>query len=90
MMEPSVAWVYPPIAGPGNTVRGAVAAPYTSRWVEQVRKVLTTGVVDTDWLRQQGVSVLYALPGRQRHTQLKNNELLEVRTGVYLIPSGED
>jgi hypothetical protein len=88
MMEPSLAWAYPPIAGPGNMVSGAASAPFRTKWAKQVREVLITGNVDTEWLRQQGVSVLYTgLPGSQKYAPIKNSELLEVRPGVYLVPA---
>ena len=86
MMEPSLAWAYPPIAGPGNTVPGAVSAPLRSEWADQVRGVIATGNIDIEWLKQQRVSVLYTrLPGSQEYTQLENSYLSEVRPGIYLV-----
>ena len=88
MMEPSLAWAYPPIAGPGNTVPGAASAPFRSEWTDQVRKAIATSDVDIEWLKQQSVSVLYTrLPGSQKYTQLEKTYLSEIRPGVYLIPT---
>lgn len=90
MMEPSLAWAYPPVAGPGNKVAGAVSAPLPSEWADQVREVIVTGNVDAEWLMQQGVSVVYTrLPGSQEYTQLANSLLFEIRQGVYLVPDNE-
>lgn len=91
MMEPSLAWAYPPIAGPGNTVALARSAPYHYNVVDRVREVLVTGNVNTDWLRDQNVSVMYTLlPGRKPYRQLNNSDMPEVRPGVYLVPIQQD
>jgi hypothetical protein len=91
LMEPSIAWAYPSLAGPGNTTAGAASAPFTTDWVKQVLKMLATGSVETEWLDQQGANVVYArLPGGSTYTKFSNSDLIEVRPGVYLVISPED
>ena len=91
MMEPSLAWAYPPVAGPGSVVWAAIASPFRANWADQFRKVLATGEVETEWLRREGAWIVYTcLPGGgevKRCTELKNSDLSEVRPGVYLVPA---
>lgn len=93
MMEPSLAWAYPPVAGPGSVVWAAIASPWSANWADQFREVLATGEVETEWLRQEDAWVVYTcLPGGdgvKSCTELKNSDLPEIRPGIYLVPAQE-
>ena len=89
--EPSMAWSYPPIAGPGAKVFQAVAAPWTNQRANKVRQMLTSGEADVPWLQKAGVSVFYACrPQTFTCVELTNTDLFKVRRGVYLIPDPPD
>ncbi|MEK7280934.1 MAG: hypothetical protein AAB037_01100, partial [Chloroflexota bacterium] len=88
MLEPSLAWAYPPVAGPGTRVAGAASAPFRSPWTDQVHQVLATGIVDTEWFSQQGASALYARgPGSPSYAKIDNRDFAEVRPGIYVMIS---
>lgn len=89
--EPSMAWAYPPVAGPGETVYQAVSSPWSNARADKMREILESGDVDVEWLRQQGVSVLYTCwPRTNRCRELTSDELFKVRTGVYFVPNHSD
>ena len=84
--EPSMAWAYPPIAGPGEKVLEAVAAPYTSGQADRMRSMIASGEADVPWLRSKGVSVLYTCtPSNPKCAELTGDGLFKVRRGVYLV-----
>jgi len=91
MGEPSIGWAYPVVAGPGTSVFHAVAAPWTNRWVNELRSMLELGQADVPWLRDSGVSVFYSCrPRTFTCAELINDDMFKVRHGVYVVTdSGE-
>ncbi len=86
MMEPSLAWAYPPIAGSGKTVVEAAAAPWFSEWADRTEEALVTGEVEVEWLKDEGAKVFYTrLPQSKKIVEIDRPGLLLVRPGVYLV-----
>jgi len=91
LMEGSLAWTYPPIAGAGNQVNGAVASPQAHKWSQEAEAAFNTGEIETEWIEKQGASVLYSRwPVSQEARNMSNNDLIQVRPGVYLVPESID
>jgi hypothetical protein len=87
MGEPSIAWAYPPVAGPGTAAFHAISAPSTTKRAEKLRDMLASGEADVSWLQKSGVSVLYTCRPRTFVCEdLENKDLFKVRRGVYLVP----
>jgi hypothetical protein len=80
MTEPSVSWAYPPIAGPGKSVFGAVSSPMTNLNADVLRAIYSRRRPDL-WLQLKRVSVLYTFS-----RELDSEKMFKVRPGVYLIP----
>ena len=59
------------------------AYPVRPPAVDEARQVLREGVPDTAWLREHGVSIVYST------RPLSNEELVQVRDGVYVLPPAE-
>jgi hypothetical protein len=90
VMEPSLARAYPPVVCSGSRVWRAIMAPRSQGWDTQVHEILLSSDVETDWLRERCVSVLYTcFPGSESCTAVNNSDLPEVRRGVYLVPPRE-
>jgi len=88
LMELSLAYTYPVLAGPGNRVTDAAAYPFKTALSNPINMVLATGKVDTDWLRDNKVGVLYTrLPWSQQAIDVDNKELIKVRAGTYIVPT---
>lgn len=91
MGEPSIAWAYPPVAGPGTTVFQTISSPGTNRRVQKVRQMLSLGEADVSWLRRAGISVFYTCrPLFFTCEELTNDDLFKIRRGVYLVPDSSD
>lgn len=60
-------------------------SPAPVRWpeVEEVRRILQEGVVDADWLRERGVSLVYM------ERPARSPELVQLRERVYVLPPVE-
>ena len=87
LMELSLAYAYPVIAGLGNKVTDASAYPYKTAFSDPINTVLATGSVDTDWLRENKVGVLYTrLPWSEIAIDIANKDLVKVRQGTYIVP----
>ncbi len=91
MGEPTIAWAYPPVAGPGTGVFEAVFDPWTTQTADTVREMLSLGEADVPWLKGAGISVFYScLPISFACRELTNGDMFKVRRGVYLIPDLPD
>jgi len=88
VMEPSLAWVYPPIAGPGNRVTSAMSWPRRAEWGDKVYEMFETGKADVDWLNKRNTTVIYTrLPGTGKLVTMSDTNLIKVRPGVNLVLS---
>lgn len=86
LMEPSLAFAYPVLAGGEKRPLAAVPAPSLNPWVKQIHEMLRMGKVDERWLSRQAASVVYTrMPGTQTLKQLDSANLIEVRPGIYLF-----
>ncbi len=86
MMEPSLAWTYPPVAGAGNRVYDVSASPWSQPWAEEMREILATGSVDVAWLLGRDILVWYTgWPEGQRFPEVNNSGLAKVRPNVYVV-----
>ena len=91
MGEPTIAWAYPAVAGPGRDVFHAIASPNVSNRTDKLRGMLESGEVDVTWLRKSGVSVFYTCrPRTFSCSEMDNNDLFKVRRGVYVVPDSAD
>jgi hypothetical protein len=61
----------------------ATAAPVRPQRLDEARLALKEGVPDADWLRERGVSIVYAT-GR-----IESPELVQVHDRVYVLPDAE-
>ena len=87
MGESTIAWAYPPVAGPGTTSLEAVFSPFTNQRAERLRQMLSDGQADVPWLRESGVSIFYScLPISFVCREMTNIDMFKVGHGVYLIP----
>ena len=86
LMELSLAYAYPVIAGLENSVTEASAYPYKTGFSDPINTVLATGSVDTDWLRENRIGVLYTrLPWSEIAIDIANKDLVKVREGTYFV-----
>jgi hypothetical protein len=91
MGEPSIAWAYSPVAGPGAAAFLAVSVPQINPQANRLREMLRAGEADVPWLQKSGISVFYTcLPRTFVCEDLENNDLFKVRRGVYLVPDSPD
>jgi hypothetical protein len=87
MGEPTLGWAYPPVAGPGKEVYLAVSSPWANKEANKARAMLASGEADVPGLQKSGVSVFYTCRPRTFVCEdLENNNLFNVRRGVYLLP----
>ncbi|NQT72563.1 MAG: hypothetical protein HQ553_07300 [Chloroflexi bacterium] len=87
MMEPSLAWAYPPITGPGYKVTIAAAFPFEDKMADQASNMIVTGDYDIDWLKKHDVAAVYTrLPQSQQLMTANNNDFIEVKPGIYIVP----
>lgn len=87
MGEPTIAWAYPPVAGPRTVAFRSVSAPWSNKVTDRLREMQDSGEADSTWLRESGVSVFYTCKPRTFScAQLDENiELFNVRRGVYVV-----
>ena len=86
MLEPSLGWAYPPVAGPDERVFHASSFPFTDPTTEKLREMRSSGEVDVAWLEGRDVSLFYDCQAQPFECQeFSNDELFKVRRGVYLV-----
>jgi hypothetical protein len=89
MMEPSLGWAYPPLAGPGSVVWATDVYPHKATWTDAFDEAVNSGRFDTGWLRNENIWVAYTClsskEGRNRCAPIENTDLSEIRQGVYLV-----
>jgi hypothetical protein len=89
--EPTMAWAYPPVAGPGSEVFQAMSAPWSNEKTKKARLMLALGEADGPWLKESGISLFYTcVPQTFTCAELTNTDLFKVRRGVYLVPGSAE
>lgn len=87
VMETSLAFAFPALAGPGNRAWLTTAAPFSNPNSNKVNNMVRGQVIDIEWLRGEGITLLYTcLPASTVCTDLKGHGLSQIRKGLYWIP----